>query len=110
MSETIKVLGQSAPAATTATDLYTVPASKAAVVSSLMVCNGGAAAGTFRVFTRVAGAAVEQKQRIYYDAQISANSTLILTAGITLATTDVVTVYASSADFSFNLFGSEVSV
>jgi hypothetical protein len=29
--------------------------------------------------------------------------------GITLAATDVVTVYASTADFSFNAFGTELS-
>jgi len=30
--------------------------------------------------------------------------------GITLATTDVVTVYASTADLSFNVFGTELDV
>ena len=110
MSETLKVLGQSAPAATTATTLYTVPASKAAVGSTLVVCNGAATAGTFRVAVRVAGAALANAQYLYYDASLAANSTLTATLGITLATTDVVTVYASSANFSFNLFGSEVGV
>jgi len=32
-----------------------------------------------------------------------------LTLGITLATTDVVTIYASSATMSFAAFGSEIS-
>lgn len=110
MSETLKVLGQSAPAATTATTLYTVPASKAAVGSSLMVCNRAATAGTFRVAVRPGGAVLANEHYIYYDAVLAANSTLAATLGITLATTDVVTVYASSADFSFTLFGSEVSI
>jgi len=34
---------------------------------------------------------------------------VLLTLGITLATTDVVSVYASSADLSFSAFGSEIS-
>lgn len=110
MAETIKTLGQSAPSATTNTDLYTVGASKAAVCSSLVVCNRAATTGTFRVAVRVAGAVIANKQYLYYDAELAANSTLTATIGITLATTDVVTVYASSTDFSFNLFGSEVAV
>jgi hypothetical protein len=44
-----------------------------------------------------------------YDTAIPANDAISLTIGITLATTDVVTVYASSATMSFNLFGSEIS-
>jgi len=32
-----------------------------------------------------------------------------LTLGITLAATDVVTIYASTANTSFNLFGSEIT-
>jgi len=44
-----------------------------------------------------------------YDVPISALDTTYLTLGMTLAATDVVTVYASSANFSVSLFGSEIS-
>jgi hypothetical protein len=107
--ETLKVLGQSAPSATTATTLYTVPASVATVGSSLVVCNRGAD-GTFRIAVRPAGATLANEHYLFYDTEIDANSTLTLVIGITLATTDVITVYASSGDFSFTLFGSEVDV
>jgi len=33
----------------------------------------------------------------------------MITIGVTLAATDVVTVYASSATVSFNAFGSEIA-
>jgi hypothetical protein len=33
----------------------------------------------------------------------------MITIGVTLATTDVITVYASSATVSFNAFGSEIA-
>jgi hypothetical protein len=46
---------------------------------------------------------------IAYDTPIAANDTIALTLGITLATTDVITVYASSASMSFSAFGSEIS-
>jgi hypothetical protein len=40
---------------------------------------------------------------------IPANDAIALTMGITMATTDVITVYASSATMSFLAFGTEVS-
>lgn len=102
----VKVLGQSAPAATTATDLYTVPAGKATTSSTLTVCNRGAS-GTYRVAVRPAGATLANLHYLVYDAVLPAVSTDAWTIGITLAATDVVTVYASTVDFSFSLFGDE---
>ena len=46
MPQTHKVLGQSNPAATTLTTLYTVPASTSAVVSTLVICNTASSATT----------------------------------------------------------------
>ncbi len=102
-----KVLGQANPGATSATTLYTVPADLSTVCSTLTVCNQAGTAGTYRVAVRPAGATLDPKHYIVYDTGLAANSTDLLTIGITLATTDVVTVYASSASFSFNLYGSE---
>ena len=44
-----------------------------------------------------------------YDATVPANDTIALTLGITCDESDVVTVYASTADLTFNLFGSEIA-
>lgn len=109
MVETYKVLGQSAPAATTATDSYTVPAATSAVVSSIVVANKSATATTFRISVAVAGAVAADKQYLAYDAPIAGNETLTLTLGITLAATDVVRVYNTLATVSFNIFGVENS-
>ena len=109
MTDAVKVLGQSNPAATTATDLYTVPAATSATSSSLVVCNQAGVAATFRIAVRVAALALTAKQYLYYDVPLPANDTFIATIGVTLAATDVVTVYASSATVSFGLFGVEVS-
>jgi hypothetical protein len=105
--DAIKVLGQLNPAATTLTTLYTTTIPT--VVSSITICNQAAAAATFRVSVRVAGAADNAKQYIYYDQALAAKSTFIATIGITLAPTDLVSVYASSATMSFNLFGAEMA-
>ena len=109
MATTYKVLGQSAPAATTAADLYTVPAATEAIVSTITVANRGSTAGTYRVYVRPAGASVVNQHYLIYDASLSATSTDTMTLGITLAATDVVSVYASTADFSFNAFGTELA-
>jgi len=109
MPTTYKVLGQSAPSATTATTLYTVPAATTAVVSTITACNRGATDGTYRIAVRPAGAALANQHYLSYDAPLPAASSDMITVGLTLAATDVVTVYASSANFSFALYGSEVS-
>ena len=107
MTVTYKVLGQSAPAATTPTDLYT-PSGVAAVGSTLAICNRGVTT-TFRVSVRPAGAVQDNKHYIIYDQVINQQDSIFLTLGITLATTDVVTIYAGTANLSFTLFGSENS-
>jgi hypothetical protein len=109
MAEAFKILGQSAPAATTLTDLYTVPSATFTTLSSLTVCNRSATATTFRVSVAVAGATDAASQYIYYDQAIDGNSTYIATIGITLATTDKIRVYAGTANLTFNAFGVEVS-
>lgn len=109
MPTTYKVLGQSNPAATTATTLYTVPSSTSTVVSTISICNQAASAGSYRIAVRPAGEGIAAKHYIIYDAAIPANTTDTLTLGITLATTDVITVYASNSTMSFNAYGSEIS-
>ena len=109
MATVYKTLGQSNPSATTATTLYTVPSATSTVVSTITVCNQASTAGTFRIAVRPAGASLAAQHYVAYDTPIAANDTIALTLGITLATTDVVTVYASSATMSFNAYGSEIS-
>ena len=109
MAQNYKVLGQIAPSATTATAIYTVPAATEAVVSSITVCERGGSAGTFRLAVRPNGATLANEHYIVYDTAIAANDSIILTIGLTLDATDVLEAYASSADMSFNAYGSEVT-
>jgi hypothetical protein len=108
MATVYKVLGQSAPSAVTNTTLYTVPASTSAVCSTLAICNRGATT-TVRVAIRPAGATLANQHYIVYDNAVNQYDTIFLTLGVTLATTDVVTVYAGTANTSFSLFGSEIT-
>jgi len=108
MATTYKVLGQSAPSATTATALYTVPSATSAVVSTINVCNRGSL-GTFRIAVRPAGASLANQHYLAYDLQLPASESIAITIGVSLAATDVLEVYASSADFTFAAFGAEMS-
>jgi hypothetical protein len=109
MPTAYKVLGQVAPSATTATTLETVPSATQAVVSTITVCNRAATAATFRIAVRPGGATLANEHYIAYDSTVAANDTTAFTLGITLAATDVITVYASTANLSFSAFGSEIS-
>ena len=109
MATTYKVLGQSAPSATTATTLYTVPSATQTVVSTIVIANRDASSATFRIAVRVAGATLANSQYVAYDVTVGASDSTALTLGLTLGATDVITVYASTANLTFSAFGSELS-
>ena len=108
MATTYKVLGQSNPSAASDTTLYTVPSSTSTVVSTIVVANLGTS-GTYRIAIRPAGESIANKHYIIYDGALNANDTITWTLGITLAATDVITVWASNTSFAFSAFGSEIS-
>lgn len=108
MADSLRVLGQLAPG-TVLSALYTVPGATSTSVSSIVVCNRAAASATFRISVAVANAADSPTQYLYYDQVLAGNSTYIATIGISLATTDVIRVYASAGTVSFTAFGVEVT-
>lgn len=108
MATTYKVLGQVVPLATTATDLYTVPAGTSTVCSTLAVCVRGNTT-TYRVAVRPNGATLADSHYIVYDNWADSKDTIFLTLGLTLGAGDVVTVYSSEATNTFSLFGSEIT-
>ena len=116
MASAYKVLGQAVPAVVTAagassnlTTLYTAPSATSAVVSSVTICNQSTSAQTYRVSVRVAGASDTPKQYVAYDISLPATATDTLTLGMTLATTDIVSIAASSTSVAFQAFGSEIA-
>ena len=109
MPQAHKVLGQSNPSATTLTTLYTAPASTQAVCSTVPICNTASTATTYRIAVRPAGASIANQHYLAYDAALPANDTATLTLGVTLAATDVISVYAASANVAFSAFGVEIT-
>jgi hypothetical protein len=110
MPTVYKVLGQSAPSATTDTNLYTVPAATSAVVSTIVVANRSTTARLFRIAVRPGGATLANEHYIAFDTTVAAGDSTTLTLGITLAASDVITVRASTTDLSFSVFGSEITL
>lgn len=109
MPTAYKVLGQVAPSATTDTTLETAPTGTQVVVSTISVCNRGGTSATYRIAVRPAGAALANQHYIAFDATVTANNSTFITVGVTLAPTDVISVYSSNANLSFSAFGSEIS-
>lgn len=109
MPTVYKVLGQSAPSATTDTDIYTVPAATSTVVSTIVVANRANSPVAYRIAIRPAGTTIANQHYLAYDVAVGASDSTALTLGITLTNTDVVTVYSSTADLSFSIFGSEIT-
>jgi len=104
-----KVLAQSAPSAATATDVYTVGSGVETVISTIIIANRAASAGTFRLSVRPNGGTQTDAMYCAYDVPVAANDSTTLTLGITMDAADVITVYCSSADMSINIFGTEIS-
>lgn len=106
---TYKVLAQASPSATSNTDIYTVGAGKQTIVSTMIIANRGTSAASYRIAIRTDGAALANTHYIAYDVAIGASDSTTLTLGLTMDASDVVTVYASSANFTFSIFGAEIS-
>jgi len=107
-----KILGQSNPSATTVTTLYTVPASKEAVISTISVANLTATSATFRLILQPSAdvsATILNKQYLAYDITLGASDSTVITIGLTLATGDVIKVYGSTANIAFQAFGDEAT-
>lgn len=103
-----KILGQTAPAATTLTDLYVVPASKECAVSTFTACNYGTGDAVVRVHAIASGDAAATKNRIFWDINIPPQDTFSATQGWTLAVGDKISVESDTGDVGFTLFGVEV--
>ena len=104
-----KILGQTNPAITTITDLYTVPSATSAVCSTLNIANLAASGSTFRIAVIPSGSSLQAKNYLAYDTVVPANDSIGLTIGVTLGQYDKIQVYSSTVSQSFNLFGTEIS-
>jgi len=109
MAYSYKVLGQAIPTFNSNVDLYTVPASTSAIISTVNVCNQTTSNVTFRLSIRPAGVTGTSKHFIVYDSPIPAQDTIALSLGMSLGNTDVITAYTFQGNVSFAVFGTEIT-
>ena len=96
------------PAATTESDLYTVPTVSVSKIVTITVCNQGVA-GSFRISRSIGGGATVAKDYLYYDVSIGANAAITITTPYFANTNDAWRVYASHANISFQLDAQETA-
>ncbi len=98
------ILGQTTPAATTNTTVYTVPASKTATFNVSMV---NTSTGMIAVRLAVSGTGTPASSEYFeYDTLLPANGVLER-GGLVAQTGENVVVYASAAGVSVSVYGYE---
>jgi len=95
------------PGAAVLTDAYAVPANKRAIVS-VSIANRAAAARQYRIALAPGGAADALTQYIAYDLPIAGRSSDLF-EDITLAAGDIVRVYSTLGDLTFNVTAVELA-
>lgn len=114
MPTTYKILGQERPTGITNVDLYQVPSTTQAVVSTLSITNVTASDATATVYVRRATAgtpaAATDANALAKNVTISGGTFTSVTIGITLSAADVITVQSGTANaLTFMAFGSELT-
>ena len=101
------VIAQRTPAAGGAfEDAYTVPASTAVTVATIIMHNDGTSAATDTAQIRVAvGGAADAVSQQIWNVNVPDEGTIVVTTGLTLAATDVVRVASTNGDVNFHLYG-----
>lgn len=102
MAITRKTGGQSNPAASTDTTLYTVPGGTEAVVQPIVVSNHGSTAATFDIWiVPTSGTATANQYRITPNIAIPAKDRFSVAEGFPLAAGETIKVRASTANLTF---------
>lgn len=100
MTTSAKVLFRGA-AETTNTTLYTTPAATTAIVTNILVSNTAASAATFDLSL--------DGVKIFDDAALAANSTVLLDLKQVLQASDLISGLASAVTVNFHISGVEVA-
>jgi hypothetical protein len=109
MALAYKVLGQSAPTNTSITNLYTVPAGRETIVSTITITNVTSVSALSEIYVRVGGAAAANANAVVMDTIIPGKSLTTLTLGLTLSAGDILSVQSGTANaLTFQAFGSEI--
>ena len=90
------------------TTLYTVPASTAAVISTLAITNETAASAQYRIGITTSATPIIAEMLVY-DGTVNANDSVTLSLGVTMGAAVKVLVMANAPEIAFSAYGSEIS-
>ena len=102
MSDTWGALAQDVPAATTLTDVYTVPDAQRGTVQ-VIACNRGSTA-LIRLSLATAGAVDADEQYMLFDLSLAGGDTRV-TSKFTVGGGDVLRAYSDTGEVAFNING-----
>lgn len=116
MTDNFKLLGQVSPPSGVESPLVVLSDGKAAVISSVFVCNATDNPITFRLTVRGSGDISEAlppevlaSYFLYHDLEVDAHDTFKVTAGFTISSGTGLYCSASVDGVAFNAFGTEVT-
>ncbi len=105
MPNTAKVLFRGAATTTLTTNLYTVPSATTTVISSIVVANTAASAGTFTLSIGAAGSEVA----LFDAVAIAADTTTVIDLKQVLTAAQVIDGGASATSINFHISGMEIA-
>ena len=115
MPTAYKILGQTLPTANTLSNVYVVPTSTSAVVSTITICNQSAANANVDIVIRPINESIANKHYFIRGVTSPRADTMILSPGVTLnasvivAVNNAVVTGETAASVSFNVFGIELT-
>jgi hypothetical protein len=115
MPTAYKILGQTLPTANTLSNVYVVPTSTSAVISTITICNQSSANANVDIMIRPINEALANKHYFMRGVTIPRADTMILSPGVTLnasvivAVNNAVVTGETAANVSFNVFGIELT-
>ena len=115
MATAYKILGQTLPTANTLSNVYVVPTSTSAIVSTITICNQDTANANVDIIIRPVNETLSAKHYLIRGLTVPRADTLILSPGLTLNASVILAVNNSVvtgetlANVSFNAFGVELT-
>lgn len=110
MATTYKKAGvQGTSGLTTYATLYNTTASTTAVVSTIAICNTTSNSATYRIGFDTTAGTPSASEWLVYDAVVTGNDTIFITAGVTLGNSEYIRISSSANTVSFQAFVSEIS-
>jgi len=115
MPTTYKILGQTLPTANLLSNVYVVPTSTSAIISTITICNQSSANANVDIMIRPINETLANKHYLIKGVTIPRADTMILSPGVTLNASVIVAVNnavasgETAANVSFNVFGVELT-